>query len=211
MTASVAGNGEPASASTPAPAGSQAEAGVDATSTVVRPRPKALVLLGSTALAAVAFDQVTKQLVLSELANHDPVRLLGGALYLNVTRNPGAAFSIGEEFTFVFPIIALVVFAGVIWLARQLRSVPWAVAMGLVVGGALGNVIDRIFRAPAPLHGHVVDFLSLFDEAGRVWPIFNVADSALFCGVVLAIFLEFTGRRRDGTREPAKARSGDPG
>ena len=86
------------------------------------------------------------------------------------------------------------------WLARQLRSLPWAVAMGLVLGGALGNLIDRLFRAPGPLVGHVVDFISLLAPAGQRFAIFNAADSALFCGVVLAIFLEITGRRRDGTR-----------
>ena len=86
------------------------------------------------------------------------------------------------------------------WLARRLRSVPWAVALGLVLGGALGNLGDRLFRAPGFLVGHVVDFVSVFSPDGHYFAIFNVADSALTCGVVLAILLEVTGRRRDGTR-----------
>ena len=70
----------------------------------------------------------------------------------------------------------------------------------LPLGGALGNLGDRVFRAPGPFVGHVVDFVSVFDDAGRVFPVFNVADSALTIGLGLALLLELTGRRRDGTR-----------
>ena len=97
-------------------------------------------------------------------------------------------------------LVAIAVTFVILWLARRLRSMPWAVSLGLILGGALGNLIDRLFRAPGPLQGHVVDFISVFAPAGQRFPIFNAADSALFCGVVLAIILEFTGRRRDGTR-----------
>jgi signal peptidase II len=166
----------------------------------VRARPLAVAMLAAAAAFSVTVDVITKHLALAQLEGADPVRLLGGAVYLNLTRNSGAAFSIGGDFTIVFPIIAMIVVGAIIWLARRLRSVPWGVAMGLVLGGAMGNLIDRIFRAPGPLRGHVVDFISLFDEAGRVWPIFNVADSSLFCGVALVLLLEFTGRGRDGTR-----------
>jgi signal peptidase II len=100
----------------------------------------------------------------------------------------------------VFPLIAIVVMGAILYLARRLRSTPWALSLGLILGGAMGNFIDRLFRAPGPLQGHVVDFISVFAPAGERFPIFNAADSALFCGVVLAIILEFTGRRRDGTR-----------
>ena len=71
-------------------------------------------------------------------------------------------------------------------------------ALGLVLGGALGNLTDRLFRAPGPFIGHVIDFISVFDPGGRVFPVFNAADSALCTGVALAILLELTGRRRDG-------------
>ena len=98
--------------------------------------------------------------------------------------------------------------ASFVWLARQLRSVPWALSMGLIVGGALGNLLDRLFRAPGPLHGHVVDFISVFARNGEAFPIFNAADSSLFCGVVLAIVLELTGRRRDGSRVRPEAGRG---
>jgi signal peptidase II len=165
-----------------------------------RPRVLALVVLGLTAVVVVGIDLATKQLALSSLSDGSVVRILGGAVYFDLTRNSGAAFSMGSNLTVLFPIITLVVLGGIVWLARRLRSVPWALSMGLVVGGALGNLMDRLFRAPGPLHGHVVDFISVFAPNAEAFPIFNAADSSLFCGVALAILLEFTGRRRDGSR-----------
>jgi signal peptidase II len=165
-----------------------------------RARGAAIAVLAFTGVAVVGIDQLTKQLALTGLGDGTVVRLLGGLIYLDLTRNSGAAFSIGSDITVVFPLVAFVVLGGIVWLARKLRSIPWALAMGLIVGGAFGNLLDRLFRAPGPLHGHVVDFISAFAPAGQAFPIFNAADSALFCGVVLAILLEFTGRRRDGTR-----------
>jgi signal peptidase II len=91
-----------------------------------------------------------------------------------------------------------------------LRSVPWAIALGLVLGGALGNLADRLFRAPGPFQGHVVDMISLFAPYGRGFAIFNIADSCLTIGVALAVLLELTGRQRDGSRTgpAAKERAG---
>jgi signal peptidase II len=161
---------------------------------------RALALLIGAAVTVLAADIVTKQLALSNLDDRGPVRLLGGAVYLTLTRNSGAAFSIGVGYTAIFPIITVVVVTSIALLARRLRSVPWAIAMGLILGGALGNLTDRLFRAPGVFVGHVVDFISVFDEAGRAFPIFNVADSGLVCGVIFAVLLELTGRRRDGAR-----------
>lgn len=157
-------------------------------------------ILLATAAVSVLVDQGTKQLAVSSLEDSDPVRVLGGAVYFSLTRNSGAAFSLGSDYTFVFPLITCGVLVWIGWMALRLRSVPWGVALGLVLGGALGNAADRIFRAPGPFRGHVVDMVSLFDPYGQVWPIFNAADASLVCGVVLAIGLEFTGRQRDGTR-----------
>ena len=105
--------------------------------------------------------------------------------------------------------IALVVVGWIVWMARRLRSLPWAIALGLVLGGALGNLADRLFRAPGPFVGHVVDMISVFDPTARVFPVFNIADRALICGVVLAILLELTGRQRDGTRITRKPAATD--
>jgi signal peptidase II len=164
------------------------------------PSTAALVTLGATVLVVLAIDLLTKQLALTNLGDGSRKELLGGAVWLDLTRNSGAAFSIGSGFTWVFPLIALVVMGAIVYLARRLRSTPWALSLGLILGGAVGNFIDRLFRAPGPLQGHVVDFISVFGPAGEKFPIFNAADSSLFCGVVLAIALEFSGRRRDGTR-----------
>ncbi|MER5455835.1 MULTISPECIES: signal peptidase II [unclassified Micromonospora] len=163
-------------------------------------RRRPVTILLSLALFAVAVDLFTKHLALQELSDREPVRLLGGALYFSLTRNSGAAWSMGSDYTFIFPVIGLGVLGWIAWMARTLRSVPWAISLGLVVGGVTGNLIDRIFRAPGWFVGHVVDMISVFDPYGRVFPIFNIADSALVCGVVLAVGLEFTGRQRDGTR-----------
>jgi len=168
-----------------------------------RPSVRAVAVLAAVPLLVVVLDQIVKQLSLTHLTGSAPVRLLGGAIYLNLTRNSGAAFSMGGNYTYVFPIVAVLVVGGIIWLSRRLRSVGWAVSFGLIIGGAVGNLIDRLFRAPGVFRGQVVDMISLFDPDGRAYPIpaiFNIADSALFCGVVLAIILELIGRRRDGMR-----------
>ncbi len=157
------------------------------------------VLVGVGALVLL-LDVLTKQLAVADLADRPPVRVLGGAVYLLLTRNSGAAFSLGTHYTWVFPVITLGVVAGIVWYSPRLRSLPWAVAFGLILGGALGNLADRIFRAPGPFVGHVVDFVSLFDRNGMGFPVFNLADSALCCGFALALLLELTGRRRDGDR-----------
>lgn len=167
-------------------------------------------MLAAFGAAAVLVDLVTKQLTVGLLADAEPVRLLGGALYLVHATNSGAAFSIGGSYTPVFALIALVVIGWIGWMALRLRSLPWAVALGLVLGGAAGNLVDRMFRPPGPWRGEVVDMISLFDPYGRVWPVFNVADSALFVGVVIAVWLELTGRRRDGTRAPSTRRGARP-
>jgi signal peptidase II len=120
-------------------------------------------------------------------------------------RNSGAAFSMGTGVTWVFPIIAVVVTAVLAVVIRNVRSTAWAIALGLVLGGVLGNLGDRLFRSPGPFMGHVVDMVSFLDERGQGFPVFNGADSALSIGVVLIILLELSGRQRDGTRLPSRA------
>jgi signal peptidase II len=157
-------------------------------------------VLGALAAGAVLLDQLTKQLAVVHLADAEPVRLLGGVVYLVHTTNSGAAFNLGSSYTWIFPLVAFAVIVWIGWMTRRLRSLAWAVALGLVLGGATGNLVDRLFRPPGPFRGEVVDMISLFDPYGRVWPVFNVADSALVVGVALTVWLELTGRHRDGTR-----------
>jgi len=174
-----------------------------------RARPVALAVMATTAVFVLGLDVATKQLALTNLADGRSVKLLGGLLYLTLTYNSGAAFSIGGNYTVIFPIVTVVVVGGIVWLSRQLRSLPWALSLGLILGGAFGNLMDRVFREPGPLRGHVVDFLSFLNDSGQGFAIFNLADSALVCGVVLAVLLELTGRRRDGTRMRHSDRDAD--
>jgi signal peptidase II len=162
-------------------------------------------VLATTALLAVVLDQVVKELSTKGLTEGEPVRILGGLIYLSLLRNSGAAFSLGSGYTWVFPLVTIVVIGWIGYMARKLRSLPWAIALGLVLGGALGNLGDRLFRAPGPFQGHVVDMISLFGPYGEYFAVFNIADSCLSVGVVLAVLLELTGRQRDGSRASRKA------
>jgi signal peptidase II len=164
------------------------------------------VVLG-VAVFVLAADIVSKVIVVATLSDRrclvgnfvpspPPVRLLGGVLTLCESRNPGAAFGIGgTSSTIVFTAIAVGVIIFIVRTARQINSPPWAIALGLLLGGATGNLTDRIFRSPGPLRGWVVDWIQL-----PHWPVFNLADSSITCGAVLMVLLAAQGRRLDGTR-----------
>lgn len=164
-----------------------------------RPRPRRIAVLAAVAVVALVLDLVTKLVVVAELEGRRPIELLGGLTTLRVTRNSGAAFSIGTGMTWVFTIIALGVVIAIIRTARNLRSLPWAICLGLLLGGAVGNLVDRIFRSPGSFQGHVVDWIEWPN-----WPVFNLADSAIVCGGVLAVLLAGRGMQIDGTRDTAK-------
>jgi signal peptidase II len=165
-------------------------------------KPRRLLLFGLVAGAALVIDIVSKVIVAANLGDHAPVRLLGGAIYLVETRNSGAAFSTGTGATVVLTVIALAVAAIILRTARRLHSIGWAVALGLILGGALGNIVDRLFRAPGVGRGHVVDWISPFSDDGSRFAIFNLADSAITCGAVLAAILALRGLDLDGRRGP---------
>ena len=181
--------------------------GGSTSSPTVPPRRRRTVLLLSLAALVLAVDVVSKLVVVATLSHRGPVRLLGGALYLTQFRNTGAAFSFAAGATVVFTLIAAVVVVVIVRSARRLASTGWAVALGLVLGGAVGNLLDRVFRDPGILRGGVVDFISLFAPDGSVWPVFNVADSAIVCGgivgaVMAVLGVDFDGKRsRDGDQD----------
>jgi signal peptidase II len=154
-----------------------------------------VLLLGGVAVLVVALDAASKAAVVAHLSGRPPIRLLGGLVYLVHTRNTGAAFSIAEGQTMLLSLVALAVVIAIVRTARRLGSKAWAFSLGLILGGAMGNLADRLLRAPGPLRGAVVDWIDL-----RVWPVFNLADSALVLGVCLAVLLELQGRRIDGAR-----------
>ncbi|GAA2287746.1 signal peptidase II [Streptomyces kunmingensis] len=147
-------------------------------------------------VAALAYglDLISKLIVVAKLEHRDSIRVLGDWLQLEVIRNPGAAWGIGEAFTIVFTLIAAAVIVVIARLAKKLYSTPWAIALGLLLGGALGNLTDRIFRAPGVFEGAVVDFI-----APKNYPVFNLADSAIVCGGILIVLLSFRGIDPDGT------------
>jgi len=170
------------------------------------------VLLMVAALVYAA-DVISKVIVVATLTENRPVNVAGSLLRLDYLRNPGAAFSLGAGgYTVLFTLIAVAVIVAIARMARTLASTPWAVAIGLLLGGALGNLTDRLARSPGPLRGWVVDFIQL-----PHWPVFNLADSAICCGGVLIVLLTLIGLRPDGSRErgrrggPADASAQQPG
>ena len=167
-----------------------------------RPRTRLLLSLAAVVLLA---DLATKLVVVATIAPGEDIRLLGGALYLTNLRNTGAAFSFAEGFTVVFSLVAAVVAVVIVRSARRLFSTAWAVTLGLVLGGALGNLVDRVFRDPGFLRGGVVDFLSVFGPDGSVFPVFNVADSAIVCGGILGVLLALRGIEFDGSTAKERA------
>ena len=157
-------------------------------------------LLAVVAVPVLVLDVVTKVLVVERLEGGEPVSLLGGQLLLQVSRNPGAAFSFAEGATVVFTLVAVTVVVVILRIARRLRSATWALALGLLLGGATGNLVDRLLRSPGVGRGAVVDFIDF-----QVWPSFNVADSAIVTGGVLAVLLSVRGIEIDGSRASATA------
>lgn len=154
--------------------------------------PRIRVLIG-VAIAVLALDIASKAIVAATLSDRT-IRLLGGVLILTESRNPGAAFSLGgPSETIVFTAIAVGVVIFIIRTSRRIYSVAWAVALGLLLGGATGNLVDRIFRSPGPFRGWVVDWIEL-----PHWPVFNLADSAITCGGVLMVLLAIFGHGIEG-------------
>ncbi|MEW2705984.1 signal peptidase II [Streptomyces koyangensis] len=182
---------EPEQAGAPEPG----EDGQEGGATAATPRgPRRVAVLFTVAVVAYLLDLGTKLLVVAELEHHAPIQVLSDWFELRVIRNAGAAFGFGEAFTIIFTVIAAAVIVVIARLARKLYSLPWALALGLLLGGALGNLTDRVFRAPGFLEGAVVDFL-----APKNFAVFNLADSAIVCGGILIVILSFRGLDPDGT------------
>ena len=160
--------------------------------------PRRGLLLIVLTLVVLSADVITKAVVVATLEGERPVKLLGGLAYLQLVRNPGAAFSMATGMTWVLTLIAIGVVIAIVWIMPKLRSVGWAIGLSLVLAGALGNLSDRIFRAPGPLRGHVIDFVSVFEPNGDAWPVFNVADSSIVVGGAVIVLMALLGREYDG-------------
>jgi signal peptidase II len=162
-----------------------------------RPQMHALLLVAGIVLG---LDLTSKIVAVRTLSNRTSVDLLGGFLTLRLTRNAGAAFSIGVGMTVVFTAVAVIVIFAILRTARRLYSLPWAIALGGLLGGALGNLTDRIFRSPGVFRGHVVDFIELPN-----WPVFNLADSAIVGAGILMFILAARGIPIEGRQQPEPA------
>ena len=154
-------------------------------------------LFAVVCVVAYLTDVVTKAIAVETLRGHDPVEVIPGVLSLTYTTNAGAAFGLATGLTIGLSLVALVVVAVVIRMATRLRDPIWAVALGLLLAGALGNLTDRVFRDPGVLRGHVVDFIELPN-----WPVFNVADMCITSAAVLVVIQSLRGIGPEGRREP---------
>lgn len=148
-------------------------------------------MLAATA-AVIGLDQFTKQLALDRLAD-GPIDIIEGALTLRLSFNPGGAFGILQGIPVFFLISTVVVALAIVLWARKVEETSWGLSLGMVLGGGLGNLIDRVFRSTG---GRVVDFIDL-----HVWPVFNVADSFIVIGVVLLLILSVRADRAESREE----------
>ena len=160
----------------------------------------AAALLAVFAVVVLAVDQIAKLLVVQNLPFERPVRVVGDALVFYYTRNAGAAFSLGEGVTWIFTLaLAAVAVAIVVMVATgRVRSRAWIVVLGLLLGGVLGNLTDRLFQEPGFGMGHVIDFIS---TPWLIPAIYNVADSFIVTMMIGVALLVLLGVRLDGTRE----------
>lgn len=173
-----------------------------AEATTPTPRKRRIAVVLICAALALGIDVVSKAVVVAQLQDRAPIHVPGGFLILNLIRNSGAAFSIGEGQTWLFTLIAAAVVFVILRVSRNLRSLPWAVALGMLLGGALGNLSDRLFRSPGIGRGDVVDFLQFptFPLVHYDFPVFNLADTSIVVGGCLMVLLSFLGIQPDGTR-----------
>ena len=169
-------------------------------------RRRLLLVLAATAVTVLVVDQLSKAWAVEVLTGRGRVDLVGDLFGLRLTRNPGAAFSLATGATWIFTILAAVVVIVIARIARDLGSRTWAVTLGLLMGGATGNLVDRLVREPGFARGHVVDFFEL-----PHYPIFNVADSCIVTAAILIGWLGLRGVGVDGRRPSTSGKSGRAG
>lgn len=163
-------------------------------------RKRAWGVFAAVALALYAVDVATKVWAIEALTGEPDKPFIGELLQLHLTRNPGAAFSTGTQYTVVLTCVAMVALVAILWVSRRLGSLIWGVGLGCLLAGVAGNLTDRMIREPGPFRGHVIDFLMLPN-----WPIFNVADICINIAAGLILIQAFRGIRVDGTYSPDSA------
>jgi len=140
--------------------------------------------LFSVAWAVWVLDLATKIWAVKNLSYKSNIKVVGEFFQLTFVRNSGAAFSFAAGATIFLSIFGLIVMSAILYYSPQITSRGWAVVLGLVLGGILGNMVDRIFREPGVLRGHVIDWMQLPN-----WPVFNIADTAIVTAAVIAMVL----------------------
>lgn len=175
--------------------------------TTLLSRPAAGTLVAILAALVLAADQFSKHLALTNLPYQESVEVWGQFLQFYLTRNPGAAFSFGEEVTWVFTLVLAAAAVTIVVLAvTRVRSRTWAIVLGLLLGGILGNLTDRLLRDPGFLVGHVVDFINTpWMWLGMNPAIYNVADMFIVTMMIGVALLVLRGRRLNGSRDGADA------
>jgi signal peptidase II len=163
-------------------------------------RPRLALLLYSAAGLVYALDRVTKVLAEQHLSGRPPVEIVPGVVQLRFTTNPGGAFGLFGGAAWLFVLASVVVIVAVVVSSRRLPSALAAVSLGFVLGGALGNLTDRVIRGPA-FSGEVVDFIDF-----QVWPVFNLADSAIVVGAALLLLSSFRREPESQESAPGKPR-----
>jgi signal peptidase II len=186
---SASGDREPE----PVPASEPDEAGVATHAATPRPSRRLVVLLAAIAAVVLVVDQITKAWAQHSLRDGKVVDVPGGFFHLRLVYNPGAALSIATGMTWLLTIIVVVVVVFIVRSLRRLRSTGWAIALGLLLGGAVGNLADRLLRAPGVARGYVVDFIGYGG-----WFVGNVADIAIVVAAVLIALLALRGVGMDG-------------
>ncbi|BDB42967.1 MULTISPECIES: signal peptidase II [Mycobacterium] len=205
---------EPTGSAEPLTSAGDADASPEDGGPAPKPPAKRLRLLLSIAAVVLALDVITKVLAVKLLPPGQPVSIIGDTVTWTLVRNSGAAFSMATGSTWVLTLIATGVVVGIFWMGRRLVSPWWALGLGMILGGAMGNLVDRFFRSPGPLRGHVVDFLSV-----GWWPVFNVADPSVVGGAILLVVLSIFGydfdtvgrRTADGDTVGRRTADGDSG
>ncbi|WP_406031787.1 signal peptidase II [Nocardioides sp. NBC_00163] len=167
-------------------------------------RPVRWAEFATVAVFLLVIDQITKLWAVATLVPGQPQEFIGSVLQFNIIRNPGAAFSTGTGYTWVFTTLSIAATIGVLWFARRVRHRGWAIALGILVAGISGNLVDRLMREPGFYVGHVVDFLQLPN-----WPIFNVADMCINVAAVLIVIFSFKGIGLDGSIDGGAADESD--
>ncbi len=152
-----------------------------------------------TALVVVVIDLATKVWAVSKLENQPDIQVVGNLLQFSFLRNPGAAFSIGTNVTWVFTLISIALSIAVLVISKNVANRTWAIALGGLLGGALGNLVDRIFRSPEPFQGHVVDFILLPN-----YPMFNISDSAVVVSAIAMVIMSIQGIEYGSTQTSSR-------